>query len=138
MRFRAAAIAPLAVLAAVAAGCGSTTSVKPFTAAATAPCLKTNGFTGVTTAAGKVGFIAGFAQNGGIRATASDGNTVTIAFTAGQADVAGTKAAFTRQAPAKLKSHMRDILEVQGNAVLVWTTSPSQQALDLALGCLHS
>jgi hypothetical protein len=138
MRFRASAIALAAPLAALAAGCGSTTAAKPFTAAGTAPCLKTNGFTGVTTDSGKVGFIAGFAQNGGIRATASDGNTVTIAFTASQTDVGGTKQAFTRQAPAKLRRHMRDILETQGNAVLVWTTSPGQQTLNAALGCLHS
>ncbi len=130
-------LAVLALLAALAAGCGSKTA-KPYTAAGTAACLKTNGFTNVTTASGQVGFIAGFADNGGLRATAADGNTVTIAFVASAADVAGTEQAFKRQAPASLRPHMRDIMEAESNAVLVWTTSPAQQTLNTAIGCLHS
>lgn len=130
-------LAALALVAALAAGCGSSTA-KPYTAAGTAPCLKTQGFTDVTTDPGKVGFIAGFADNGGVRATAPDGNTVVIAFAA-SADAAGaTEDAFRKQAPAKLRPHMRDIMEARGNAVLVWTTSASQQTDGLAVGCLHS
>ena len=134
--------APAALLAlgclASLAGCGAG-STKPYTAAGTAPCLRDKGFTQVTTNAAKVGFIAGVADNGGVRAAASaPGNVLTIAFTASDADVAGTKRAFTRQAPPRLRHHMRDIMESQRNAVLVWTVTPSSQQLDDALGCLHS
>ena len=130
-------LAALALVAALAAGCGSSTP-KPYTAAGTAPCLRTNGFTGVTTNAGKVGFVAGFADNGGIRATSADGNTVTIAFAADDSGVAGTEDAFKRQATGTYKTHIADVMESRGNAVLVWATTPAQQTLNLALGCLHS
>ena len=66
-------------LALVAAGCGARSSA-PYTAAGTVACLKSKGFTGVTTDPVKVGFIAGFADNGGILAKAPGGNVVTIAF----------------------------------------------------------
>lgn len=144
MRIRLGALSCLAALAFVAAGCGgggggdAGSSSNPYTASATAPCLKQQGFTDVTTAADKVGFIAGFADNGGLRATAADGNMVTIAFTRDDSAVAGTKRAFTRRAGKPYRNHMRDIMESQGNAVLVWTTSPAQQTLNLALGCLKS
>ena len=82
------------VLALVAAGCGVRNS-KPFTAQGTAGCLKANGFTGVTTDPGKVGFIAGFADNGGIQARSATGNVLTIAFTA---DPASTGIPRTRSA----------------------------------------
>ena len=65
--FRGAPVLLLA-LAFAAAGCGSGTS-KPYTAAGTAPCLRTNGFTKVSTDPANVGFVAGFADNGGLRAT---------------------------------------------------------------------
>ena len=42
------------------AGCGGG-SKKPYTAAATAPCLQTKGFKKVTTNPDDVGFVAGFA-----------------------------------------------------------------------------
>jgi len=120
----------------LASACGSG-SQKPFTAEGTAPCLRQKGFEDVTTAPSKVGFIAGFAPNGGLRAKTKDANVVTIAFTGSDADVAGTRKAFTREAAPQYKHHMQDIMESQGNAVLVWTVTPSQQQLDDALGCLH-
>ncbi|HET7572429.1 MAG TPA: hypothetical protein VFJ77_07150 [Gaiellaceae bacterium] len=123
------------VLLAVLAGCGGG-SAKPYTAQGTAPCLRDKGFTGVTTSPGKVGFIAGFAANGGLRATRG-ANVLTIAFTASDAEVAGTKRAFTRAAPPQYKRHMADIMESQHNAVLVWTVTPARPVLDDALGCLH-
>ncbi|HET7566548.1 MAG TPA: hypothetical protein VFJ91_01035 [Gaiellaceae bacterium] len=149
MRIRLGALLCLAAVAFVAAGCGGGgsggggggggdggSSSDAYTASGTAPCLKQQGFTGVTTAADKVGFIAGFADHGGLKATSSDGNTVVIAFTKDESSVAGTKRAFTRQAGKPYRNHMRDIMQSQGNAVLVWATSPGQQTLDLALGCL--
>jgi hypothetical protein len=127
-----------ACLAVVVAGCGSSSS-KPYTAAGTAPCLTDKGFTKVTTDPVKVGFIAGFADNGGLKATAANGNVLTIAFAADATDgVASTKQAFRRFAPKKLRPRLNDIMESQGNAVLVWTVSPTSAQLDDAMGCLHA
>jgi hypothetical protein len=62
------------------AGCGARSN-KPFTATGSAACFaKAEGFKKVTTEQAKVGFIAGFAPNGGLRATATDGNVLTVAF----------------------------------------------------------
>ena len=121
----------------VLAACGSG-STKPYTAAGTKACLTQKGFTDVTTAASKVGFIAGFADNGGLQARSATGNVLTIAFTADAGSVGGTEKAFRRAAPASLRPHMGDIMEAQGNAVLVWTVSPTSQELSDAEGCLAS
>lgn len=122
---------------AVAAGCGAGQG-KPYTARATAPCLKKSGFTGVTMDPGKVGFIAGFADNGGLKATARDGNVVTIAFTADASSVGDTERAFRNHAQGIYKRRIRDVMETQGNAVLVWTKTPGQNQLSTTLACLRS
>jgi hypothetical protein len=124
-------------LALVAAGCGARGS-KPYTAAGTVKCLKSKGFTGVTTDPVKVGFIAGFADNGGILAKAPGGNVVTIAFAGDTAGAADTESAFRAHATPFYRRHMGDIMESQRNAVLVWQTSPTQAQIDAALGCLGS
>ncbi|MGH2972990.1 MAG: hypothetical protein ACRDNM_01405 [Gaiellaceae bacterium] len=129
---------PLAalLLVLVLAACGGGSS-KPYTAAASKACLVAKGFTGVTTNADKVGFIAAFAPNGGLQARSKTGNVLTIAF-ADPGGVASTEKAFRRNAPASLRPHMSDILASQGNAVLVWTVSPTQQELSDAESCLKS
>ena len=124
-------------LALVAAGCGARSSA-PYTAAGTVACLKSKGFTGVTTNPVKVGFIAGFADNGGILAKAPGGNVVTIAFAGDAAGAAQTESAFKAHATPFYRRHMGDIMESQRNAVLVWQTSPTQPQIDDALGCLGS
>lgn len=124
-------------LALIAAGCGARSSA-PYTAAGTVACLKSKGFTGVTTNPVKVGFIAGFADNGGILAKAPGGNVVTIAFAGDTAGAADTESAFKAHATPFYKRHMGDIMESQRNAVLVWQTSPTQAQIADALGCLGS
>jgi hypothetical protein len=124
-------------LALVAAGCGARSS-KPYTAAGTVACLKSKGFTGLTTNPVKVGFIAGFADNGGILATAPGGNVVTIAFAGDTSGAAQTEAAFRAHATPFYRRHMSDIMESKRNAVLVWQTSPTQPQIDDVLGCLGS
>ena len=104
----------------------------------TAPCLTKQGFTGVTTNPVKVGFIAGFADNGGILAKAPGGNVVTIAFAADASGAAQTEQAFKAHATGVYKRHINDVMETQRNAVLVWTTTPTQQQVDTATGCLGS
>jgi hypothetical protein len=123
------------LLALLAAGCGVRNN-DPYTAKASAPCFRGAGYLGVSTDQIKVGFIAGFASNGGLIAKAPDGNTLTIAFAADETGAAGTAAAFKRNAPKALRPHMSDILEIQRNAVLVWTTTPSADELSGALACL--
>lgn len=130
---------PLAalVILLVLAGCGGGSSA-PYTAKGSAACFTQKGFTGVTTSAAKVGFIAGFAVNGGLQARSPSGNVLTIAFTDSTSAVAGTEKAYRRAAPASLRPHMSDIMEAQRNAVLVWTVSPASQELSDAESCLHS
>ena len=122
-------------VALLVAGCGVRTT-KPFTAKGTAGCLRSHGFSGVTTNPGQVGFIAGFSQNGGIRATSALGNELTIAFTADAGSTSSTEQAFRSHAPKRLRPHMSDIMQTNRNAVLVWTTTPDPGELDAATRCL--
>jgi hypothetical protein len=132
-------IPPLAafLLVLVLAACGSGSS-KPYTAAGTKACLVEQGFTGVTTAADKLGFIAAFTANGGIQAKSPGGNVVTIAFTDDPGSVPGVEKSYRKAAPASLRPHMSDIMESQRNAVLVWTVSPTSSELSTAENCLAS
>ena len=128
--------ASLGVVCVLVAGCGARSN-KPFTATGSADCFTKKGFAKVTTNPDKVGFIAAFADNGGLRATTSDGNQLTVAFTLDDNAVASTRAAYRAHAPARLRPRMNDIMESERNAVLVWTTAPSPQQLTDAIGCLH-
>jgi hypothetical protein len=122
-------------VALLAAGCGARSST-PFTAQGTAGCLKAHSFTGVTTNPVKVGFIAGFADKGGIRATSSTANVLTIAFAADADSTGSTEQAFRAHAPKSLRPHMSDIMQTNRNAVLVWTITPTPAELDAATRCL--
>lgn len=124
-----------AVVAVLAAGCGAAAQ-RPYTATGTVKCLTGKGFTKATTDPLRVGLIAGVAENGGIRATAPGGNVLTIAFAQDAADAASTKETFRANATPFYRRHIADIMESQRNAVLVWTTSPSQVLLSTVLGCL--
>ena len=132
---RAIGVALLLAVALVAAGCGVRTT-KPFNAPNTAACLKSHGFTGVTMNPIAVGFIAAFADRGGIRARSASGNLLTIAFTADANSTGSTEDAFRSHAPKSLRPHMSDIMETNRNAVLVWTTTPDPGELDAATRCL--
>ena len=125
----------LALLALLAAGCGARSNT-PFTAKGTLACLKAKQFTGVTTDPAQVGFIAGFADNGGIRATSPHGNVVTVAFTADTSTVPSTERAFKLHAPKGLRSHIGDVMRTNRNVVIVWTTSPSSDDEAKLEGCL--
>jgi hypothetical protein len=129
----------LVAVAALAAGCGVRNS-KPFSATASAACLRSHGFTSVTTDPGKVGFVAAFADDGGLRATAPDKNVLTVAFAADAESGSTTSLedSFRTHAPKSLRPHMSDIMSVNRNAVLVWTTSPSSEDSDAVNRCLRS
>jgi hypothetical protein len=119
----------------VVAGCGARSNT-PFTAKGTIGCLKDKGFTQVSTSPAKVGFIAGFAANGGLVATPADGNKLTIAFAKDETEVPSTEKAFKRSAPRKLQPHISDVTRSNRNAVMVWTTAPSSDDDKLVQGCL--
>jgi hypothetical protein len=127
----------LALAVLLAAGCGVRND-KAFTAQKSAGCFTSHGFTQVTTDPNKVGFVAGFAENGGLRATSPTGNVVTIAFAADASSVGGTEDAFRTHAPPKLRPHLPDIMSADRNAVLVWTVTPTPGELDTAQRCLAS
>ena len=129
----------LVAVATLVAGCGVRNST-PFSAKATAACLSTKGFTAVTTDPGKIGFVAAFADDGGLRGTSPDRNVLTIAFAA-DAEPSSTGSledSFRSHAPASLRPHMGDIMSVNRNAVLVWTVSPSSEDSDAVNRCLRS
>jgi hypothetical protein len=130
-------LAPFLLLALLAAGCGARSST-PFRASATVGCLKKKEFRNVSTSPAKVGFIAGFAANGGLVATSPGGNAVTIAFTDNADSVASTEDAFKLHAPPALRPHITDVMRVQRNAVIVWTTTPSDGDESTVEGCLSS
>jgi hypothetical protein len=130
-------LVPFALVAALAAGCGARSSA-PFTAKATVACLKKKQFTHVSTNPAKVGFIAGFAANGGLIATSPAGNAVTIAFTDNADAVSSTENAFKLHAPKALRPHISDVMRTSRNAVIVWTTSPSGDDESSLEGCLAS
>jgi hypothetical protein len=130
------ALAVVSLSPLVAAGCGGST--KPFTAAGTAPCLRTKGFTKVTTDPVKVGFIAGFSENGGVKATSPTGNVVTMAFAADAASAPSTEQAFRRHATSIYRRHLDDVMSSHGNAVFVWTVTPDSKQLADAVACLHA
>jgi hypothetical protein len=123
------------VLLALAAGCGAQSS-KPFTAAGTIACLRDKGFTGATRNQQKIGLIAAFAENGGLKAHAADGNVVTIAFSADEAGAAQTQTAFKNQASPFYKKRIADVMQADRNAVMVWQTAPTQEQIDTVKGCL--
>jgi hypothetical protein len=125
----------LLLAVALLAGCGARNST-PFTAQGTAGCLKARGFTAVTTNPVKVGFIAGFADKGGLRATSATGNVLTVAFAADAGSTGSTEQAFRTHAPKSLRPHMSDIMETNRNAVLVWTITPEPAELSGVTGCL--
>jgi hypothetical protein len=125
----------LAVLALLAAGCGARSNT-PFTAKGTVGCLRAHDFKGVTTNPGKVGFIAGFAANGGILATAPSGNQITIAFAEDDTGVDPTEKAFRLHATPALRPHISDVMRTNRNAVMVWTTTPASDDSTTVNGCL--
>jgi hypothetical protein len=129
----------LAAVAVLAAGCGVRNS-NPFSPTASAACLRSHGFTSVTTDPAKVGFVAAFADDGGLRATSPDKNVLTVAFAADSqsSSTSSLEDSFRSHAPKSLRPHMSDIMSVNRNAVVVWTTSPSSQDSDTLNRCLRT
>jgi hypothetical protein len=123
-----------ALLVVLAAGCGARND-KPFTAQGTIRCLTKAGFQ-VSTKTSEIGFIAAVAPNGGLRATPKDRNVVTVAFEQDSASVPDAVAAFRKHASATLRPHFSDVVRTSRNAVMVWTTTPTDADDSTLEGCL--
>jgi hypothetical protein len=128
-------VVALLTLAVLAAGCGARSNT-PFTAKGSISCLRKQGFTRVSDSPANVGFIAGFAANGGLTGTSPSGNQVTVAFTDSSDNVESTEKAFTLHAAPTLRPHMKDVLSANRNAVIVWTEGPSSDDQSKLNGCL--
>ena len=125
----------IAVVAGLVAGCGADAAT-PYTAKATAPCLRDAGFA-VSTADRDVGVIAASAARGGLHARVK-GNDLIVAFGRDAREALDLARGYRRFAPKKVRKHLRDILSRQRNAILVWTVAPTQLQLQTVQKCLAS
>jgi hypothetical protein len=123
----------IALLAVLAAGCGSnSTSTSVYTLAASKQCFETklgiHRFPALTD-----DFVASTASGGAVRVRLSD-NAVTVLF--GQdADEASNLADAYRRFHAK-NVGVEDVLQTQGNAVLLWQIHPSASDDSKVKDCL--
>jgi hypothetical protein len=121
-----------AVLAAVTVtGCG-VESVKTYDANATAKCLQEAGY---RIQRANLGLVADSAPNGSIRAF-EPGNAVTISFGNDHREALNISQLYRKFAPKNLRPHIDDVMEVQKNAVVLWTVTPPQDDHDKVFGCL--
>ena len=130
-------LALLGLVALVAAGCGVRNS-KAFEPKPSAACLRKHGFAHVTTDPRQIGFVAAFADRGGLKATSPTGNVLTIAFADDPSSTPNEEQAFRLHAPPRLRPHLSDIMSSSRNAVLVWTITPRSDEVDTVNRCLSS
>ena len=130
MRVRYAAVA---VGALALAGC-SGGAVRVYHVDGTAKCLRDSGYT-VRTDADNLGVIPAAAPLGAVRAI-EPGNTVTISFGNDRREAVNISKLYRKFAPKKLRPHIDDVMEIQKNAVLVWTVTPPTEDHEKVIGCL--
>ena len=114
-------------------GC-TETEPSVYKAEGTAKCLRDTGYS-VTTDPSSVGVVAAAAPNGGLLAR-EPGNAVTIAFAADSGDAESVAAAMRRFAPKPRRGNIKDNMQTQKNAVLLWTIAPPIEELNKVFGCL--
>jgi hypothetical protein len=131
VRLRATGIAALAGL--VVAGCGGN-AVHVYHVDGTAKCLKDAGYR-VNAKAERLGVIPASAALGALRAL-EPGNTVTISFGSDHREATNISELYRKFAPKKLRPHIDDVMEIQKNAVLVWTVTPPTDDHEKVVGCL--
>jgi hypothetical protein len=124
----AAALVGLAV-----AGCG-VTAVREYHVDETAKCLSDAGYR-VRTDAANLGIVAAAAPLGSLRAF-EPGNTVTISFGNDHREALNISRLYRKFAPKRLRPHIGDVMEIQKNAVLLWTITPPTADHDKVTGCL--
>jgi hypothetical protein len=121
----------LTVLALV--GCGAK-EPKTYHVDGTATCLKDEGYR-VRTDADNLGVVPAAAPLGSLRAF-EPGNTVTISFGNDHSDAVNISKLYRKFAPKKLRPHIDDVMEIEKNAVLLWTVTPPMERHDRVVGCL--
>ena len=112
----------IALLAVLAAGCGSgSTSTSVYTLAASKQCFKTKlGIHRFPALSGD--FVASTASGGAFRVRLSD-NAVTVLFGQGPEEASNLADAYRRFHAKNVA--VEDVLQTQGNAVLLWQLHPS-------------
>ena len=131
MRIR--GIGAAALIAGLVAGCGGN-AVRVYHADSTAKCLRDAGYR-VRTDAENLGVIPAAAPLGALRAF-EPGNTVTMSFGNDPREARNISRLYRRFAPKKLRPHIDDVMEIQKNAVLVWTITPPTDDHEKVVGCL--
>ena len=131
MRVKHLAAAALAVF--VVAGCGATNTYR---VEGTAKCMKDKGYR-VRTDSDNLGVVAASASLGSLRAF-EPGNTVTISFGEDHREAVNISELYRKFAPKKLRPHIDDVMQLQKNAVLLWTITPPLDEHDKVIGCLKS
>ena len=132
VRVRELGAAALAGLGLIVAGCGN--AVRVYHVGPSADCLRDAGYR-VLTDADTLGVIPAAAPLGALRAL-EPGNTVTISFGSDHRDALNISRLYRRFAPKKLRPHIDDVMEIQKNAVLVWTITPPTDDHEKVVGCL--
>ena len=125
-------LVPAVLVAVAVTGCG-VKSVKTYEAGSTARCLQDTGYR--VKRAG-LGLVADSAPNGSIRAF-EPGNAVTISFGNDHREALNISQLYRKFAPKKLRPHIDDVMEVQKNAVILWTVTPPPKDHDKVFGCLR-
>jgi hypothetical protein len=115
------------------AGCGAKAAdvyhVQP-----TAECLRDDGYR-VRTDADNLGIVAAAAPLGSLRAF-EPGNTVTMSFGNNFREALNISKLYRQFAPKRLRPHIDDVMEIQKNAVLLWTVTPPPAEHEKVVGCL--
>jgi len=125
--------AAAALIAFAVAGCGGN-AVHTYHVDGTAKCLKDAGYR-VRTDAANLGQIAAAAALGSLRAF-EPGNTLTVSFGNDHQEAENISKLYRKFAPKKLRPHIDDVMEIQKNAVLLWTVTPPTADHEKVLGCL--
>ena len=124
---------PLVVVA-LLAGCGNPVH-SHYSVKETAPCLEKLGYD-VDTDASKLGPVEASAPEGALSAQ-EKGNAVVITFGENAEQARNIEAGYRRFASKRVREHIRDVMQSQKNAVLLWTITPPQDESRRVLGCLR-
>jgi hypothetical protein len=127
-------IGAVALVGLAVAGCGAK-NVRVYHADGSAKCLRDAGYR-VRTDAENLGVVAAAAPLGSLRAF-EPGNTVTISFGNDHREALNISKLYRKFAPKRLRPHIDDVMEIQKNAVLLWTITPPTEDHDKVTGCLQ-
>src|ERR671934_1367421 len=107
-------------------------SAKPYDdVSGTGRCLKAAGY---RVQAHFNDFVANTATRGALRAK-KNYNVLTISFGKNAHEARSLRRAYHRFMPKRRARHIMDISEIEKNALLLWTTTPTPEQLDVVVGC---